>query len=278
MGLQTLHQQAHQCVSDLIEHRLLSDEIIRIQAGGSLARGSADQYSDIELVFISESEQASFINEQLKKLPRVGTLENLLEINQLYYQSTQLDCIFMTRSEYLELCHFFAEAPRVDPGFQAIIAAQINPTVYYQRAEAPLAVETIIYSQSYAQRVIAYGLKQILLNNLSIHFARQDFVMLQHSLLNFTRGYLIILFALNYQFLAGYKHLEHQIQKLEEAPQQIWQRLQELPSLSPTELFKAMQDLWHELVQLAQAGKHFSELPPTLDFNSLRQTAPRVNL
>jgi hypothetical protein len=269
-----------------------NQDVFAVLLAGSHARGTSDELSDVELlIWVNSLEEFSSMDfslrHQVLALPEVipfvlheKVSENTHQVNDSVWfgQNQRMDLMYADSFRLHEIAQTISTASRVDPSYQSIICSLNDSTFLHRSIHCPEFPFPIGFTEEIAKCTLVYGVAQIKLQMLEISQQRQDFILVRHILLNFCRGYLTCLFALNKRFMPGYKHLKKTVAQLAQKPPRVVERLDAIMSthLKDDTLKTTIQVLWDELKELDEE-KHWLEiLPNKLEFKSSRPPPPNL--
>ena len=266
-------------------------DVFAVLLAGSHARGTSDELSDVELlIWVNTLEEFSSRNSALRHqvlaLPEVipfvlheEVSENTHQVNDSVWfgQNQRMDLMYADSFRLHEIAQTISTTSRVDPSYQSIICSLNDSTFLHRSNHCPEFPFPIGYTEEIAKSTLVYGVAQIKLQMLEISQQRQDFILVRHILLNFCRGYLTCLFALNNSFMPGYKHLGKTLAHLPKKPPKVAERLDTIMStpLKDSTLKNTIQVLWDELKELDAENTWHEILPTKLEFSSSRQIPPQ---
>ncbi|MCJ8345433.1 hypothetical protein MJH12_07830, partial [bacterium] len=253
-------------------------QFLSVFYGGSFARDYQDQYSDIELVILHEDVNLEPLRHYLRSKDDFELIYagmetgNDMVTDTFIFEKEQIDLIYLKESYLQHQLDQFKQGKRVDPSRQAMVTCYHKIKTLYLKRDYQLKSYAIDLDSKLLEYIVKYANQTAETSMLNIHLKRQDIVQISHLTFNLQRAFLTYLFAINHEFLKGYKNLNHQLARLKEVPDQLAARLQLMHRLDGEDLKTHLQDLYQEIRALALPQENLHQLmPATLVFNSIRE-------
>ncbi|MEM7248716.1 MAG: DUF4037 domain-containing protein [Acidobacteriota bacterium] len=254
-----------------------TDDLVAVGIGGSVARGTADRWSDLELGFfwrepVSTGERTTWLSSLGRDLTDQHDLTGppWSAGETLTWDDVSVDLVHrdLPGIEH-ELTLLLDEH---DPHPRRSQLASVLTSLIPLRGDEQLAAwktRLVTYPEELRRRVVEEHLF-LTRAGIELHRARRDGFLFRHALTEHQRRLVILLLALNRAWHPGYKRLSTTLAGLSIAPSDLVARFEETLDAEPDRAWTVMRSLIDDVLELIE------EQLPTLDVAAARASFERV--
>ncbi len=244
--------------------------------GGSVCRGLADEYSDLELCFVwdtlLEEKQRLAFNETLEVKSFYVSEQRENDFKQVeesvHFHDFQID-IFHTTTAYINsIIEAVFVKNEIKFSQQIYLNVLHNALPLYDNGrleEWKNQIET--YPQRLGTKLIQTYTDRFFKASVDIFLYRKDWAVFYSLITGYQKNIFLVLTALNKVYFSGFKYSHQHIQQFSIKPQGMSDLYEKLYQLPPIEMWESIKKLKLEVLQLVK--KYYPEIETTHIFQRL---------
>ncbi|PVZ72102.1 hypothetical protein [Pelagibaculum spongiae] len=238
--------------------------------GGSVAKGWADDYSDLELCLVwqqlpNASLRASILDAwQAKKQRLASSTESEIFEDGCFVDGLQVDLWHCSYQSIDSLIDSAMLDCKLTISQQQTLATLEHAIVLKPSAKLEQWQSRLRFTEQLQHKLITDNFSAFVYANLDLSVNRGDLVILYNLISGIHKRLINVLFALNKRFHLGHKNAEQVLNILPFKPNNCWQKIQCSYQLPPDKALQALKDLVEEMFDLV-------EYQLDLDLGQLRQ-------